>query len=203
MIYNIELLDLFSHWDCHNEPVPHDELQEELGRLSLERGDFGGCIIFNDFNYQRILIHMGPAYEALVLCWRSGQRSPIHDHSGSACVIHVVEGSATETIFEPSPCGRLVPTHSHTAGAGSICASYDSDIHQLANLEPPGRDLITLHVYSPPLARMRLYSLDDTTLAHHDDMIALRPQTIVATVRTNGSQGRFDTALAQRSGKTP
>ena len=88
-------------------------------------------------------------------------------------------------------------------GGGLHLRSYDSDIHQLANLEPPGRDLITLHVYSPPLARMRLYSLDDTTLAHHDDMIALRPQTIVATVRTNGSQGRFDTALAQRSGKTP
>ena len=181
MVANCKLGNIFSHWDCRGGPIPLDELRGNLGRLSLDREDFPGYVIFSDRSYQRVIIRRGPSYEALILCWRSGQRSPIHDHSGSACVVYVIEGTATETIFEPSPCGRLVPTLSRTAPAGSISACHDSDIHQMANLEPAGCDLITLHVYSPPLAGMQLYSVGDTTLADHDDLIVLRSPTIMAT----------------------
>jgi cysteine dioxygenase len=159
-----ELDELFIHWDCSSRPIPLVQLKRAIGRLALVRDDFDQHLRFHDSSYQRVLLHRGPAYEALVLCWRSGQRSPIHDHAGSACVVRVIEGVATETIFEPTPCGRLVPRRSRSAGVGSIRASFDSDVHQLANLEPPGRDLVTLHVYSPPLTAMRRYSIDETTL---------------------------------------
>ena len=181
MITDCNLSNLFSRWDRRGGPIPLDELRGELGRLAPDREDFSEYVHFNERSYQRVLIRRGPSYEALILCWRSGQRSPIHDHSGSACVVCVLEGTATETTFEPSPCGRLVPVRSCTAPRGSLSACYDSDIHQMANLEPTGRDLITLHVYSPPLVGMRLYSVGETTLADHDEMIALRSPTIMAT----------------------
>lgn len=176
----IGLLDLFSRWDRLGEPIPLVELRRELGRLALGRADLAECIAFNDRSYQRILLHSGESYEALLLCWRSGQRSAIHDHVGSACAVYVVEGSVTETVFLPSPCGRLVPTRSRTMNAGSVCASQGADIHQMGNLEPTGCDLLTLHVYSPPLVGMRSYSIGETVLADNDALIGSRPPTIAA-----------------------
>lgn len=160
-----ELDKLFFRWDCSGRPIRLAELKHALARVTLDRADVERFVQFSDSRYQRIAIHRGPAYEALLLCWRSGQRSLIHDHAGSACVVRVLEGAATETTFGRSPCGRLVPMRSSRASVGAIRASFDADVHQLANLEPAGHDLVTLHVYSPPLVQMRTYSVDETTLA--------------------------------------
>ena len=51
---------------------------------------------------------------------------------------------------------------SATHRAGGICATEDADIHQVSNLADDGGDLVTLHVYSPPLLNMGTYSLYDT-----------------------------------------
>ena len=49
-------------------------------------------------------------------------------------------------------------------GAGAVCGSEDADIHQISNLQPDGQELITLHVYTPPLGRVGNYSLTDNTV---------------------------------------
>jgi hypothetical protein len=36
-------------------------------------------------------------------------------------------------------------------------------LHQVSNLQPGPADLVTLHVYSPPLFRMGTYSITDQT----------------------------------------
>ena len=66
--------------------------------------------------------------------------------------MRVIEGRATETQFVSSPCGRLVPQWSRAFPGrhGDGMPATADMIHQMANLEPPGQDLITLHVYSPP-----------------------------------------------------
>jgi cysteine dioxygenase len=43
---------------------------------------------------------------------------------------------------------------------GECDAREDQAIHQVSNLQPRGVPLVTLHVYSPPLARMNVYSVD-------------------------------------------
>ena len=78
-------------------PFLSPSLFESLKGLELERADLAGALVFADRNYRRIAIRRRPHYEALVLCWKSGQRSPIHNHLGSSCVVRVVEGRATET----------------------------------------------------------------------------------------------------------
>ena len=45
-------------------------------------------------------------YQAWVMCWRNGQRSPIHDHKGSSCAVRVLRGTLTETLFAFAPNGR-------------------------------------------------------------------------------------------------
>jgi len=173
------ILELFDAWDKHGDAIPFAELVESLTGLDLERADLAGALVFADRNYRRIAIRRRPHYEALVLCWKSGQRSPIHNHLGSSCAVRVVEGRATETRYVFSPCGKLVPQRSRTYAAGSVTACRDEAIHQMANLEPPGHDLITLHVYSPPPSCWNYYTLDVTTLADHDKLLREGAETVV------------------------
>jgi cysteine dioxygenase len=116
-------------------------------------------------------MHEGSVYHALVLCWRAGQRSPIHDHRGSSCGVRVIEGVATETGFERTSEGLIYPTHTRSLETGAVCGSYDDGIHQVSNLQPAGRNLITLHIYSPPLLRMGMYSLTDSLVKDFNDPI--------------------------------
>src|SRR5208283_2753136 len=93
------LIELLIGWDTLAAPLPEDLIRSGLVQLSLDRGALHGCAHFNERTYQRNLVHHTANYEILVLCWRSGQRSPIHDHGESACGVPVVEGVATETSF--------------------------------------------------------------------------------------------------------
>jgi uncharacterized NAD(P)/FAD-binding protein YdhS len=174
------MLELFHLWDGRDEAIAFAELIESLKGLDLDRSDLEGALTFTERTYGRTSIRCRPHYEALVLCWKSGQRSPIHDHTGSSCAVRVIEGRATATRFVHSPCDRLVPQRSRTFRAGMVTGCRDAAAHQMANLEPPGHDLITLHVYSPPPAsNWRFYPLDATTLADHDRLIQDRPETLV------------------------
>jgi DMSO/TMAO reductase YedYZ molybdopterin-dependent catalytic subunit len=95
------------------------------------------------------------------MCWKNGQRSPIHDHATSGCVVRILRGTATETRFEFAPNGQVKAVGSRDLPAGSICATQDADLHQISNLQAGGADLVTLHIYTPPLLRMGAYSLTD------------------------------------------
>jgi cysteine dioxygenase len=140
---------------------PLAQLVAELVRSQLDCSDVIPFLRFSDRNYQRNLLHAGPCYQAWVLCWKNGQRSPIHDHSGSSCGLRVLRGTLTETRFEFAPNGHVKATGSKDHGAGSVLGSFDTDMHQVSNLQAGGADLVTLHVYSPPLEGMRTYSLYD------------------------------------------
>ncbi len=174
-----QILKLFEFWDERVDEIPFGDLVESLKGLEMERADLAGALIFADRNYRRIAVRRRPHYEALVLCWKSGQRSPIHNHLGSSCVVRVVEGEATETQYVFSPCGRLVPQQSRTYQSGSVTGCRDEEIHQMANLQVPGHDLITLHVYSPPPASWNYYKLEMTTLADHDMLLSEGNRTVV------------------------
>jgi cysteine dioxygenase len=172
------LLDCFGRWDERSAPIPYEDLHDGLKHLELDANELDGLVEFDDNSYARVSIRRGTHYEALVLGWRSGQSSAIHDHSGSACMVGVIKGCATETRFVASPSGRLVPWSSRAFPAGSVLGCRGAGIHQMSNLEAPGLDLVTLHVYSPPPSRWRYYPLDETTLARNDSLIGDRPATL-------------------------
>lgn len=151
---------LFAEFDAYEERVPLDILVERLQQLTLTVEDVAEYVRFHPATYARNLLHRGPGYEALVLCWRPGQRSAIHDHTGSTCGVKNLRGIATETIFARKPSGYVYPVSTRDLEEGYVCGSQDSDIHQISNLEE-SRELITLHIYSPSLLRMNVFSLND------------------------------------------
>jgi hypothetical protein len=64
-------------------------------------------------------------------------------------------------LFEFTPNGHVKAIISRDFPPGSVVASQDSDLHQVSNLQPGMADLVTLHVYTPPLELMGTYSLTD------------------------------------------
>ena len=98
-------------------------------------------------------------------------RSPIHDHAGSTCGLRILRGTATETVFERSPSGLIKPACSKDYRQGDVSVSADNYIHQVSNLQAQGEDLVTLHVYSPPLLRMATYSLTEPTIGEFRPMV--------------------------------
>ena len=168
---------LLSVWDRLAGPIPEDWLRDGLRGLRIDRHALWHCIHFGDQTYQQTRIHTRDHYEVLVRCWRPGQGSPIHDHGGSTCAVLVVEGAATEIGFMATACGKLAPSRSQRVDTGAVIVSRSRDIHQIANLESAGTDLVSLHVFSPPLTSGRRYRLAETTFADHDAVIDHPPMT--------------------------
>jgi cysteine dioxygenase len=144
--------------------VPLEVLAAELEGLELDLQALAPWWIFDACKYRRNLIRRTPEYEALLLCWQPGQRSPIHDHRGSGCAFRVVEGVVTETLYERTAGDLATPATMRWLPSGTICASRDFDIHEVANTECRA-DLVTLHVYSPPLRDVNLFRSTDVAKA--------------------------------------
>lgn len=161
----------FAELDEHRGRIPLPVLIAGLKRLRVDFAAVEKFALFSPDRYRRNLMRAGPAYHALVLCWRSGQRSPIHDHRGSSCAVRIIRGEATETVFALTEQGHVYPSRTRQLPEGFMCATQDQDIHQLSNLQPAHTDLITLHLYSPPLLIMGQYSLTDSAVEEFRDEV--------------------------------
>lgn len=128
-----------------------------LGKLEITRRDVESACTFGQRAYRRNIIARSEHFELLALCWRSGHCTPIHDHRGVSCAFRVVHGTGTEIRFKPTPSGLVCPTLATSMHPGYVCAAKDADIHQVVNHQAAGKDLVTLHIYSPPITKMHTY----------------------------------------------
>ncbi len=152
---------LIRYLDALRDRAPLEELIVLLRQLDLPCEAVADFVRFSDRAYSRNLVCGGTWYNVLVLCWKNGQRSPIHDHVGSTCGVRVLRGMLTETQFEFAANGLVKAIGSRDCSPGSVLGSQDDDLHQVSNLQAGDADLVTLHVYSPPLLFMGTYSLTD------------------------------------------
>jgi cysteine dioxygenase len=155
--------ELIAFLDTLNGRAPLAELVAELAELQVACDELREYVRFSEKQYARNLVREGPWYQLLVLCWKNGQRSPIHDHAGSTCVLRVLRGVMTETTFAFTPNGHVKAIGSRDLGAGQVCGTQDDDLHQVSNLQAGDADLVTLHVYTPKLVMMGTYSMYDTS----------------------------------------
>ena len=156
--------------EMSREPVSsltHERLLALAGRLRLSDELVGNRIAFARYGYARNLVCRTPFFELLVLCWRPGQESTIHDHAGALNAIRVFSGELTSRTFRhrdgevrPSPVAQDAEERIQPASA--LLGVDRGGIHQLANTS--GEDLITLHVYAPALMELNVYSTTSGTV---------------------------------------
>ena len=121
-----------------------------ISKANVTREDMINACRFSDKTYARTTLAKSDWYQLLVICWKYGQASPIHDHEGSNCAVRIVDGVATETTFREIGNGVVEPVCKRELKTDDLCTANHSDIHLIENLQP-NRELVTLHLYSPPL----------------------------------------------------
>jgi uncharacterized NAD(P)/FAD-binding protein YdhS len=107
-------------------------------------------------SYYRMPVVVREHYEMLVLTWTPGQGSAPHEHSGSVCVVRVVQGVAAEAYYSIASDGFVELEYEETVSAGTVTSLHDAGVHTIRNALP-GETLVTLHVYSPPLRAGRRF----------------------------------------------
>lgn len=146
---SVPALEQIYHW-LESVNISSEELQPYIG--------------FKDGNYWRHRVCRTEFVEMLVLCWRPGHRTPIHDHNGSHGGVKVHEGPLWETIFSYDEQKGLGYESAREYAPGAVTGSDVPDIHQLGNPDVSERDLITIHVYAPPLGVLHTYKPGSTKI---------------------------------------
>lgn len=165
---NIKLL--FKELENLKWPATLTDLEDTVKNAAGIEQELIDTADFSNDYYTRNLVYSCSQFDALVVTWKSRQRSPLHNHKGSACVVRVLKGTATEISYARSPSGMLFPVGSCQFCEGDVISSFDEDIHQMTNLE--NGDLVTLHVYAPGLKAMEIFSLTDTCLERYDELVS-------------------------------
>lgn len=139
------------------------EVDEWMSRVSITDEELRPHVGFKEGTYARHRVTLCDFAELLVLCWRPGQRTPIHDHDGSFGAVRVLRGVMWETIFEMDGDRGLGYKSAREWTPGYVTGADVPDIHQLGNPDVSGQDLVTIHLYAPPLKSLNVYTVGRKT----------------------------------------
>lgn len=132
-------------------PLPLPELLEFTSQLQLPRNQWQTDLAFNPHRFCSRTLFASPHFEINIIGWKPGQHSSVHNHSGSACCVLVLDGVLTNRDYQIVPQNQLRETSRIELQPGEILARSDCDIHRCGNEQTGSADLATLHLYSPPL----------------------------------------------------
>jgi len=159
---SISFSELTERLNSQTSPPTLEQLNLWVSSVEISETDIEPYIGFKEGNYWRHRVCRNDAVEMLVICWRPGQQTPIHDHNGSHGVVRVHQGLMGETIFAFDADKGLCHDTDRECPVGTVTGAEVPDIHQLGNPALSGQDLITVHVYAPPLGVLKTYKVGST-----------------------------------------
>ncbi len=162
--FDLSFTDLAEALSAQQTVPSLPELYELVERTKISANELQPYLGFKAGNYCRHRVMRNEFVEMLVLCWKPGQRTPIHDHNGSHGAVLVHEGILWETTFDyDTNTGLAYKAHRELRGGG-LTGSELPDIHQIGNPDVSGQDLITIHIYAPPLGVLKTYKLGSSAI---------------------------------------
>jgi predicted metal-dependent enzyme (double-stranded beta helix superfamily) len=131
-----------------------EELQALVSDLCASPESWGNEIHHDPDERQYTRVLTTENVEVWVVAWMDGHDTGFHDHDDSAAAIAVLEGAI---IDERLALGTSIATRH---GAGAIFSVEPAAIHRVhhSGHEPA----LTLHAYSPPLARVGTYEVAES-----------------------------------------
>lgn len=144
-----ELITSLSEEDC-------TKYTEIFRLINLPSSAFSPFHSWSSESYTRNCIVENEKFELILICWETGQFTPIHDHAGEQCWVKVIQGELKETIYKVDKVGELNPVKSTVSKTGD--ASYMIDFmgyHRLENLH--NKRSMSLHLYAKPIRNCQLF----------------------------------------------
>ncbi|CAO3697676.1 hypothetical protein G6F70_008035 [Rhizopus microsporus] len=85
-----------------SERIDANKIIQLMEQYSSNAEDWSQYTLFDHSRaYTRNLIDDGNGkFNLMILAWSKGQKSPIHDHSGSHCVMKILDGELRETLYD-------------------------------------------------------------------------------------------------------
>jgi len=137
-------------------PLTGEEMLAFARGIDLRALRLGEYRRFSPSRYARNSVLLNERIELVVICWRAGQTTAIHDHGKSNCLYLVVEGTMREELFRVAEGEEPRLLRLRTFRRGEIMLAGPKDVHRITNAGK--EDLVTVHLYSPPLGEtMTLY----------------------------------------------
>lgn len=172
----------------------------QLASYSKRFNDWRPYVLSSPLHYTRNLVEDNEELEMIVLVWLPGQLSRIHDHGGSHCFLTVLEGEVVEKKYlriendgtlssegqhpseAPGPCPPLKEVEVSKLHVGESAYIHDRiGLHIVGN-ESDSVVAVTLHVYSPPIKRVKVF--DPST----NELIARAPGFFSVHGRKTGKE---------------
>lgn len=150
-----------------------EELTSLIDSYELKPFDWKKYVHFDANKYTRNLIAVGKnnRFGLMILAWGPGQKSAIHDHNGSHCIMRVLEGTLTETLYNTDSGmdsdSSLSPaedesqsyrkTREITLTTGQTAYIHDNiGWHRVSNASQQS-SAVSLHLYAPPIERCKTF----------------------------------------------
>ncbi|MDR0137536.1 cysteine dioxygenase family protein [Metabacillus idriensis] len=134
------------------------DLLEALKNLNIQLEELEP-FLKNEQNkpYYRKLLYKNKYLELLVMNWSELECVP-HDHGRSHGWIQVINGVSENTVYEVKD--NQLPSEIFTVKKekGKIFFAPKGGVHKMR--EAQGTNLVTLHLYSPPITGMKVYDLE-------------------------------------------
>lgn len=114
--------------------------------------------------YRRELLERSDTREVLLMRWTPGASSAAHDHGSARGRVFVVAGTVEERVVEEAADGLLV-TAVRRVSAPAILEVEPGVVHVMHAVD----EALTLHVYEPPIERMRIWDAERREVLVVDD----------------------------------
>lgn len=123
-------------------------------------------LFFSAEHYTRNLILHTDLFDLIAICWESGQKSRIHNHTNQRCWMGIAYGKVQvqnyRMVRQDAATGfcELVATDRYVIDAANP-AEVDADepIHIVVNPPAFASRAVTLHIYSRPFDACEIYDL--------------------------------------------
>lgn len=153
-------------------PITKQRVLAYFAQLDLRHEALARYIHWNDSFYTRNLIHRDDLFEVLALCWRPGQKTPVHTHNGQLGWMKTIQGEVTIQEYRYIRCSS--PENQNVVGLDCLAGGCNVElerlrtlvstndgtvatvdktqtIHQIENTDTAESGSVTLHIYSKPI----------------------------------------------------
>jgi cysteine dioxygenase len=126
-------------------------------RLKSYQGcDWQKYIKFSDCCYHREIVYQCDQFDLIVISWKQGQVSQIHDHPDQGCLMTILMGNLKEKIYgrvgSQSELSYLTVNNLNVGSMGykqGNCCLHKVEAHV---------DSVSLHIYSPSRYQAQIYT---------------------------------------------
>jgi cysteine dioxygenase len=138
-------------------------------------------VFWNEHSYTRNLVYRDEIFEVMTICWRPGQKTPIHTHNGQLGWMIVVQGEILTHQYRYVRCSS--PENQNVLGIDCLAGGNQVElerldtiscaddgrvvtvdklqtIHQIENAEEARSGCVSLHIYSKPFDSCVAFDLE-------------------------------------------